>query len=773
MERGASMRLQRLLTAAAGIALLLCGNAAPAAQAARADTAVLPLPARVLPGQGEFVLDARTRLSARGGAEAVRIAGDLAGRLAASRGFAPRVVEGAPGTGDVSLVLDPTAALPGDEAYRLEIGPTGAVVTARAPGGLFYGAVSLWQLATADGGTGAARIAAQRIDDAPRFPWRGLMLDVARHVRSIDEIKALIDQMALHKLNTLHWHLTDDQGWRIEIKRYPRLTEVGSCRTPAGAAGRDADGAPRRYCGFYTQDQIRDVVRYAAARNITVVPEIDLPGHAQAAIAAYPQLGVTGRTPPVSPDWGVHTWLFNADESTFEFLEGVLDEVMALFPARYVHLGGDEAAKDQWRQSAAIQARIRELGLKDEMQLQSWFMTRLGRYLQAHDRRMLGWDEILEGGVPPDATVMSWRGLKGAIEAARAGHDVVLSPAPDLYLDHVQSARGDEIGGRLAVRSLQDTYAFQPLPSELTPAQLSHVLGAQANLWTEHMRTGERVQRAAFPRASALAEVLWTPAERHGWTGFLERLVPMRARWAQADFRASDSAFVVAFAPSPAADGGARVDLSTQTGFGTIRYTLDGSAPTALSPAYTAPLALPVAGQVVTATAFSGDRALAAPRRLTLDVRSLRARGSHALRPCKAGLVLRLEDDAPFDGPRALMTTDVFDPCWIYPQADVAGARQLAVRVGQVPFNFQLAGDAKNVVTRPAAASGPALEVRADRCDAPVIARLPLAPAQGSDGVTELRATLPALTGPRDLCLIFAAGSADPIWTIDEVALLP
>ncbi|HEY5802704.1 MAG TPA: family 20 glycosylhydrolase [Lysobacter sp.] len=737
-------------------------------------TPVIPRPAKVALGQGRFVLGPDARIAVTGdNADATRIAHDFAARLQKSRGFAP--VVGNDAAAAITFSLDPKAALASDEAYTLDITAQGVKLTARAPAGLFYGAVTLWQLATADGGQGVAAIAAQRIEDAPRFAWRGMMLDVARHFRSTDEVKALLDQMALHKLNTFHWHLTDDQGWRIEIKQYPKLTEVGGCRIPAGAAGRDADGKPKPYCGFYTQDEIRDVVKYAAERYITIVPEIDLPGHAQAAIAAYPQLGVTGKAPPVSPDWGVHTWLFNVEDGTFTFLENVLDEVMPLFPGTYIHLGGDEAAKDQWQQSAAVQAKLRSLGLKDEMQLQSWFMGRLGRYIEQHDRRLLGWDEILEGGPPADATVMSWRGTDGAIEAARAGHDVVLAPSPDLYLDHIQSDAPDETGGRLDVFTLKDYYSYNMIPAQLNPDQAKHVLGAQANLWTEHQRTNERMQRASFPRVAALAENVWTPDNRRDWQDFLQRMVPDMARYRASGFQASDSAFAVHFVAAPAADGKGTLTLSNQSQFGEIRYTTDGSEPTASSPVYGQPLtvALPT---TVTANVFVDGIALAAPRKFAVDLRSLRARGSHALQSCKKGLALRMEDDAPAAGEgseRALLLADVFDPCWVYDDADLDGMTHLEVRVGQLPHNFQLWRDAKLVVTRPATIPGGALEVRLDGCEGKPVATLPLAPARKSDGLTTLQATLPATTGKHDLCFIFASGEYNPMWVVDEVALLP
>ena len=790
------MKAQSIKVAAAGAALMLGLAACQGAQSPTADTAgtaatpaatstpalatpVIPRPAKVEARSGQFVLDAGTVLVATGAnPEAERIARDFAGRVQLARGFQPEL--GKAGKGAVTFSLDPKAAVASDEAYALDIGSDGATITARAPAGLFYGAVTLWQLATADGGKGDARIAAQRIEDAPRFVWRGLMLDVARHFRSVDEVKALLDQMALHKLNTFHWHLTDDQGWRIQIRQYPKLTDVGGCRIPAGAAGRDADAKPKPYCGFYTQDEIRDVVQYAAQRFITVVPEIDLPGHAQAAIAAYPQLGVTGQAPPVSPDWGVHTWLFNVDDGTFTFLENVLGEVMELFPSRYIHLGGDEAAKDQWQKSAAVQARLRELNLKDEMQLQSWFMGRLGRFIESKGRRLIGWDEILEGGPPADATVMSWRGTDGAIEAARAGHDVVMSPAPDLYFDHIQSDAADETPGRLDVISLKDVYHYQLVPVQLSAEQARHVLGAQANLWTEHMRTNDRVQRALFPRAAALAENTWTPAPRHDWNDFLQRMPADMARYRTTGFHAADSAFAVRYSAQPAVEGRGAVTLSNQSGFGEIRYTTDGAEPSPTSNAYTQPLALSLPA-TIKANTFADGKALAATRSFVLDATSLRARGSHALRSCKKGLTLRMEDDAPADGKpdgsavqeRAILLSDVFDPCWIYEGAELDGIATLEVRVGQLPHNFQLWKDARLVVTRPATVPGGALEVRLDGCDAKPLATLPLAPARRSVGLSTLQATLPALNGRHDLCFTFASGEYNPMWVIDEVTLLP
>jgi hexosaminidase len=402
--------------------------------------------------------------------------------------------------------------------------------------------VTLWQLITADAMKGlAVDVPSLRITDAPRFAWRGLMLDSARHFQSPEYIKQFIDWMALHKLNVLHWHLVDDQGWRLEIKKYPKLTSVGAWRTPAGQAPlADIDaatGKPRQYGGFYTQEQVRDIVAHAAKRHVTVVPEIEMPGHASAAVVAYPQLGVTDKPPKAVPEeWGVFPTLFNVDDATFTFLEDVLAEVIELFPSEYIHVGGDEAKKDEWQASKKIQARMRELGLKDEHALQSYFIQRIGKFISSKGRKLIGWDEILEGGIAPDATVMSWRGIEGAIAAAKAGHDTVLSPAPDLYFDHWQSA-GDTSPGRSNTLSLKDVYLFNPLPEAIQPEQRKHVLGLQANLWAEMMRSEARVTYMAYPRVAALAEVAWSPPQLINWEDFEKRLEPQLRRYATLGIR--------------------------------------------------------------------------------------------------------------------------------------------------------------------------------------------------------------------------------------------
>ncbi len=542
--------------------LALCGlaaalgsglGAAPAAggEAPQPLANVIPMPAEVVPQAGTFAVRAGVEVRTAGNPQLARLAAYFAELLKMSHGLSLKVRaqgDGRAAGGMINFVLDPGAPGASPESYRLEVLPARVVVSAREPRGLLYGAVTLWQLASAQRLVdGALALPALRIDDTPRFRWRGLMLDSVRHFQPPEFILRYLDWMALHKLNVLGWHLTDDQGWRLEIKRYPRLTEVGAWRVPAGeAALHDIDPAthrPRLFGGYYTQQQVRRIVAHAAARNITIVPEIDVPGHATAAIVAYPQLGVLEKPPNAVPsDWGIYPNLFNVEEGTFAFLEHVLGEVMALFPGEYVHTGGDEAVKDQWRASARIRARMRELGVPSEAALQGYFTARLGKYLAAHGRRQIGWDEILEGGVPPDAAVMSWRGVEGAIAAAARGHDTVLSPSPTLYLDYRQGTGPDEPPGRGTVVSLEDVYRFDPLPGPLAHEQ-GHVLGVQANLWTEHVRTEANVAYMTWPRAAALAEVAWSSASSIDWDSFEARLAAEFDRYRAAGIRYSDDVF--------------------------------------------------------------------------------------------------------------------------------------------------------------------------------------------------------------------------------------
>ncbi|MGN6452092.1 MAG: beta-N-acetylhexosaminidase [Steroidobacteraceae bacterium] len=526
--------LVRLRLVAAGLGTAIALAALPGG--ASADVSVIPRPASVRSHPGHFLVRTDTEVYATADAQSQRIASYFTELLRTSHGIALRVrklphAEGADSRVPAHAVLfrlDPQAPGTSPESYQVDVSPEAVTVSAREPQGLFYGAVTLWQLCSAPAAHAEIALDAALIVDTPRFRWRGLMLDSARHFQSPQFVMRYIDWMALHKLNVLGWHLTDDQGWRLEIRKYPRLTSVGAWRVEAGeAARRDIDpatGHPRLYGGFYTQEEVRRIVAHARERYVTIVPEIDMPGHASAAIVAYPSLGVTEHPPRTVPaDWGVFTNLYNAEESTFSFLEDVLAEVMQLFPGEFIHVGGDEAVKEQWKASPRVQARMRELGVPNEEALQGYFTQRIGKYLHAHGRRLIGWDEILEGGVPPEAAVMSWRGVEGAIAAAASGHDTVLSPAPTLYLDFRQGTGPNEPPGRGEVVSLERVYRFDPLPGPLASAA-AHVLGVQANLWTEHVRTAQQTAYMSWPRAAALAEIGWSAAERRDYADFVRRL---------------------------------------------------------------------------------------------------------------------------------------------------------------------------------------------------------------------------------------------------------
>lgn len=421
------------------------------------------------------------------------------------------------------------------EAYRLAaVAGRGVEIRGGSPAGVFWGAQTLRQLLGPDAfrraplrPDAAHAVPAGVIEDAPRFRWRGLMLDVARHFMPKDGVLRYLDLMAAHKLNVLHFHLTDDQGWRIEIKRYPRLTEVGSWRARTRFGHRASPlWEDKPHGGHYTQDDIREIVAYAAERHIAVVPEIDVPGHSQAAIAAYPELGNTDVVDTAAltvwDDWGVNPNVLAPADTTLRFYEGVFEELLELFPAdavtstgfagfsRFVHIGGDECPKEQWRASPTAQARIAELGLAGEDELQAWFVGHFDAWLTARGRRLIGWDEILEGGLAAGAAVSSWRGYAGGIAAARAGHDVVMCPEQEVYLDHRQAPGEDEPVPIGFVRTLEDVYRFEPVPPELDAAEARHVLGAQANVWTEVMEDQARVDYQAFPRLAAFAEVAWS-----------------------------------------------------------------------------------------------------------------------------------------------------------------------------------------------------------------------------------------------------------------------
>ena len=492
------------------------------------EIAIVPQPVALKRLTGTFSLEPSTQVVVD--AKNADLARMLRSYLSPSTGYAFET--GAKrGKNEIEFAIGEATGL-GAEGYRLNVSPERIRIEAAQPAGAFYAIQTLRQLLPAANfrraKVGGVRwtVPAVAIEDRPRFGWRGAMMDVSRHFMPKETVLKFIDLMALHKLNSLHFHLTDDQGWRIEIKRYPRLTEIGSQRDSSMAghySEKRYDNKP--HGGFYSQDDLREIVAYASARHIQVVPEIEMPGHAQAAIAAYPELGNTGEPLRVGIDWGVYENVFNVEESTIQFLQNVLTEVLDIFPSRFIHIGGDEVPKTQWKKSSRAQARMKELGLKNEEELQSWFIKRMDQFLDTKGRRLIGWDEILEGGLAEGATVMSWRGMDGGIKAAKSGHDVVMAPTSHTYFDFYQSRlRRFEpvaIGG---FTPIEKVYAFEPIPTELTASEAKHVLGAQFQLWAEYIPTPKHLEYMAFPRGAALAEVVWSPAEQRNPDDFFARL---------------------------------------------------------------------------------------------------------------------------------------------------------------------------------------------------------------------------------------------------------
>ncbi|MCW5942244.1 MAG: beta-N-acetylhexosaminidase [Fimbriimonadaceae bacterium] len=492
--------------------------------------ALLPEPVSVRWQTGHFALLPGAPLAATGAAAGVA---RLARAQLGLTGAAPRSGT-APG---VSLRLDPRLASLGQEGYRLRVDRSGVVVRSAGLEGLFYGVQTLRQLLPPEafGGKGAPRggwkLPCVAIEDRPRFAWRGAHLDVARHFMPKWFLLRFVDALAMHKMNVLHLHLTDDQGWRIQIERYPKLVSVGSHRKDTQTNDRPDEYSGKPHSGHYTQAELREIVAYARARFVTVLPEIEMPGHSQAAIAAYPELGNTGRPLEVATGWGVHEDVLNVEDGTIRFYENVLDEVIAIFPSKYVHIGGDEAPKKQWRESAAAQAKMRALGLKDEDELQSWFVRQIGAHLRRRGKRLIGWDEILEGGLAEEATVMSWRGEEGGLAAVRAGHDAIMSPYEWTYLDQRQTNDPAlELPRGWGHLSLARIWSYEPMPAGLTPEETKRVLGAQTALWTEVIPDPATAEKQLFPRLCAFAEVVWSPRRSRLYERERPRMVAHVAR---------------------------------------------------------------------------------------------------------------------------------------------------------------------------------------------------------------------------------------------------
>jgi hexosaminidase len=502
--------------------------------AVSAQPNIIPKPSQILLAKGEWTVKAKTKIGAPEDAKWSHVANMLASQLSKATGMD---IKTAKGKGDITLAVSSDASL-GEEGYRLLSTPKGVTIQAQTAKGAFYGVQTLLQMLPAEAFSPVAvpgvkwTVPLATIKDVPRYGYRGLMLDACRHFMPIEFVKKYIDLIALHKQNQFHWHLTDDQGWRIEIKKYPELTTIGSKRSETMKGHYTEakyDGKP--YGGFYTQEQIKDVLKYAEDRFVNVIPEIEMPGHALAALAAYPQLGNNpDKIYKTGTKWGVYDDVFMPREETLQFLENVLSEVIELFPSKYIHIGGDECPKTQWEESRFAQDLIKKENLKDEHGLQSYVIKRIDKFITAKGRRMIGWDEILEGGLSPNATVMSWRGIEGGITAAKENHDVVMTPTTHVYFDYYQADAKTQplaIGGFVEIKK---TYSFDPTPDVLNAEQAKHILGVQGNVWTEYMPTTEYVEYMVFPRGIAVAEVGWTTKENKNFEDFTKRLEAHKKR---------------------------------------------------------------------------------------------------------------------------------------------------------------------------------------------------------------------------------------------------
>ena len=604
---------KKLLTGAlAAMAFLLPSTAA----GQTADFNIIPRPQQVnVSNDAPFTLSAKTVISLGTNSQDMkRNANMLASYIEQATGIRPAIGKSKNGTAIV-LTIDKTIA--NAEGYKLDADAKQIRIAGASAAGVFYGIQTLRKsLPLVNGKASKVSIPAVHIADAPRFAYRGTHLDVSRHFVTADSVRQFIDMLALHNINRFHWHLTDDQGWRIEIKKYPLLTQIGSKRaqTVIGHNSGKYDGKP--YSGFYTQKQIRDIVKYAADRYITIVPEIDLPGHMQAALAAYPDMGCTGGPYEVWQKWGVSDNVLCAgNDKTLTFIDNVLKEITQLFPSKYIHVGGDECPKTQWQKCPKCQARIKALNLeaKDghsaEERLQSYIITHASNYLKSLGRNTIGWDEILEGGLAEGATVMSWRGESGGIAAAKQHHDVVMTPNSYLYFDYYQSLdKNNEplaIGGYLP---LETVYSYEPMPKELTADEARHIIGVQANIWTEYMPTFKQMQYMALPRLAALSEVQWSQPALKDYTCFTNRLTEFTHLYDRLGYNYAKHLYNVAIHVDSDTKWREILIHMTTAGNAEIRYTLDGTEPTANSTLYTGAIVLQKSAKIRAAAFRDGKR---------------------------------------------------------------------------------------------------------------------------------------------------------------------
>lgn len=558
---------------------------------------IIPKPKEIIVNSGQFVLSSSTKIvsvvtSPKNQAIDVNNEIDyIKEYLKRFYNLDLKISNTVPQDGNYIIFESPHKEISNKESYQLTIDSKHITISAEEGGsGNFYALQTLIQLLPIEKSSKLS-IPCLLIKDAPRFQWRGMHLDVCRHFYPVSFIKKYIDLIALYKMNTFHWHLTEDQGWRIEIKKYPKLTQVGAWRkgTMVGSySDQKYDSIP--YGGFYTQEEIKDIVAYAVKKHVTIVPEIEMPGHSLAAIAAYPWLSCTGKQQEVAKGWGVFEDVYCTKDSTFQFLQNVLDEVMALFPGKYIHIGGDESPKTRWKECKHCQAMIKKEKLKDEHELQSYFIKRIEKYINSKGKQIIGWDEILEGGLAPNAAVMSWQGTEGGIAAAKQKHKVVMTPGSHCYFDHYQSWPADEplaIGG---YTPLEKVYAYEPIPEGLNSEEEQYILGAQGNVWTEYILNEKQVEYMAVPRMAALAEVLWTRPELKNETDFLTRLQEHFLLLDKLNVNYAKALYKVEQKISQGKN--IQLELKANPSLGDIHYTMDGTAPNLKSPTYQSPLEL-------------------------------------------------------------------------------------------------------------------------------------------------------------------------------------
>ncbi|HEY0686491.1 MAG TPA: family 20 glycosylhydrolase [Steroidobacter sp.] len=566
----------------AAVSVFFCLVSGAGAAERPAEISLIPWPASVQQEGGSFTLESQSQIVWEGDARAQAVAHYFGELVERTRGIRPVIVQGsaqdAPKRSVVFALGGGSGA--GPEAYRLEVSPRMALVSAADPRGLFNGAVTLWQLASQQTSVvPEVRIPAVRIEDAPRMRWRGVLLDSAHQYQTVDFIKRYIDFMALHKLNVLHWHLVGDQAWRLQIPKYPKLT--------GGLSS-------------YSAEDVREVVEHAATRNVMVVPGLEMPGHATAAVTAYPTLRAADAP-------GGANSLYNVEEETFAFFDAVFAQIAASFPAEYIHIGADDVPKEQWKQSASVQARMRELGIVNEARLQRYFFERIGQLTQKHRKRIVGWDSIFGGGVPADSVIMTARGLDGALGAVASGHEVIVSSSSLLSFDRPQTARLGERVKAGDILSLADVYRFDPAPAALSPQDRSRLVGVHASVWTRTDGNEAEIESMTFPRAAALAETGWTPSSELRWADFPTRLVAMMARYSRLGLRFSDAAFrPMAFKRGESGDR-VSVELAKQAPLGEIRYTVNGAEPTARSPVYADVFEVPRATVIKAAVFHNGE----------------------------------------------------------------------------------------------------------------------------------------------------------------------